>query len=264
MLAELRSAKNEVRFPKKAVKLTVFTPLHIGRCKKLQRSQTTSTCAVRLPLEDYAVDSTMKLYCVLALLLVAVGDVFAFAPQPSYRVCSSNLSMATIAVFGGTGQTGRECVYQALKGNHKVVVLARNPSKMLIPPGSGGSLAEKPLIDKNLHMLQGDVTDQASVDHVFAKHPDISGVIVVLGGKTKDVGPTMLSDGTRNIINAMKSKSKAKRIAALTVIGTGDSEKQAPLKFKLLMHTVMRGVFADKNRQEKLFLDPKGPGHDLE
>lgn len=206
----------------------------------------------------------MKFIHITVLLLVTVGNAFAFVPQPSYRVCSSNLSMATIAVFGGTGQTGRECVYQALKGEHKVVVLARDPSKMRIPPGSGGYLAEKPLVDKNLHILQGDVTDQASVDQVFEKHPDISGVIVVLGGKTKDVGPTMLSDGTRNIINSMRSKSKAKRIAALTVIGTGDSAGQAPLKFKLLMHTVMRGIFADKNRQEKLFLDPKGPGHDLE
>lgn len=206
----------------------------------------------------------MKFIYVVALLLITAGNVFAFIAQPSYRVCSSNLSMATIAVFGGTGQTGRECVYQALKGNNKVVVLARDPSKMRIPAGSGGDLADKPLVDKNLHILQGDVTDQASVDHVFEKHPDISGVIVTLGGKTKDVGPTMLSDGTRNIINAMKTKSKAKRIAALTVIGTGDSEKQAPMKFKLLMYTVMRGIFADKNRQEKLFLDKNGPGHDLE
>jgi hypothetical protein len=86
----------------------------------------------------------------------------------------------------------------------------------------------------------------------------------VLGGRTKDVGPTLLSDGTNCIVKAMKAKSQAKRIAAITVIGTGDSEKQAPLKFKILMHTVMRGIFADKNRQEKIFLDKNGAGHDLE
>jgi hypothetical protein len=62
----------------------------------------------------------------------------------------------------------------------------------------------------------------------------------------------------------MKAKSQAKRIAAITVIGTGDSAKQAPLKFKILMHTVMRSIFADKNRQESIFLDKNGAGHDLE
>jgi len=189
------------------------------------------------------------------LLTALFGQIVAFAASPS---------MAKIAVFGGTGQTGRECVYQALKADHKVVVLARNPAKMLIPPGSGGDQAEQPLVDKNLFVIQGDVTDQAAVDAVFAAHPDISGVIVALGGRTKDVGPTMLTDGTRNIVNSMKTKSHAKRIATVTVIGTGDSEKSAPLKFKLLMYTMMRSIYADKNRQEKIFLDPTGEGHELE
>ena len=189
----------------------------------------------------------MKLVLFLSILVVLLGE-----------------AAATIAIFGGTGQTGRECVYQALKANQKVVVLARNPTKMCIPSGSGGSLAGQLLEDKNLVVLQGDVTDPAAVDAVFASDKDISGVIVVLGGRTKDVGPTMLSVGTANIINSMKSKSNAKRIAALTVIGTGDSASKAPWKFKILMNTVMRSIYAEKNRQEKLFLDPSGPGHDLE
>ena len=174
------------------------------------------------------------------------------------------MKMSTIAVFGGSGLTGRECVYQALKSGSKVVVFDKDVSKMCIPAGSGGNLADKPLVDKNLVLLQGDVTKQDVVDSLFTSHPDISGVIVALGGKTKDVGPTMLSDGTRCIINAMKKKSTAKRISLITAIGAGDSEKKAPLKFKLLMYTVMKGIFADKNRQEKLFLDANGPGRDLE
>ena len=35
---------------------------------------------------------------------------------------------------------------------------------------------------------------------------DITSVVVSLGGKTADVGETMLTDGTTNIINAMKAK----------------------------------------------------------
>ena len=40
-----------------------------------------------------------------------------------------------------------------------------------------------------------------------------------VGGKTKDVGPTMLTDGTTNIIKAMKKMSSTKRVAVVTSIG---------------------------------------------
>lgn len=209
----------------------------------------------------------MAYFAVVFLIIVMVSYVTAFQTR-TVRINvyqkSRQLQMSTIAVFGGTGQTGKECVYQALKANNRVVVLARDPSKMRIPPGSGGNLADNPLNNKNLFVIKGDVTNQDDVNKVFESHPDISGVVVALGGKTKDVGPSMLTDGTKCIVKAMKTKSKAKRIAVMTSIGTGDSEKQAPVVFKLLMYTVMRGIFADKNNQEKLFLDVDGAGHDLE
>lgn len=206
---------------------------------------------------------TMKVekFVLLALSGLLTNNAFQSRTTVAPR---SKLCMATIAVFGGTGQTGRECVYQALKGNNKVIVLARNPTKLLIPPGSGGRNADQPMQDKNLMIIQGDVKNQDDVFRVFESAPDISGVVVALGGKTKDVGPTMLTDGTRNIVRAMKEKSKAKRIAVMTSIGTGDSERQAPIFFKALMYTVMRGIFTDKNNQEKLFTSPTGPGRDLE
>ena len=176
----------------------------------------------------------------------------------------SSLYMAnTIAVFGGTGMTGREVVYQALNSGANVVVLARDPAKMLIPVGSGGAKGDSLLVDARLKVIKGDVTKQADVDAVFAAG-DISGVVVALGGKTKDVGPTMLTDGTSCVIEGMKKKCTSKRIAVVTSIGAGDSEQQAPLMFKALMYTVMKGIFTDKNNQEKLFLSPEGPGQGLE
>ncbi len=78
---------------------------------------------------------------------------------------------------------------------------------------------------------------------------DIDGVIVALGGKTSDVGDTMLTVGTKNVMSAMKSKG-VKRIAVVTSIGAGDSKDQAPFAFKLLMMTVMKKIFTDKNNQE--------------
>lgn len=196
--------------------------------------------------------------------LSALCLVAGFTSNSPIITRKSSISMAnTIAVFGGTGATGREVVYQALNSGANVVVLARDPARMLIPTGSGGAKGDSLLTDARLKVIKGDVTNQQDVDAVFASG-DISGVVVALGGKTKDVGPTMLTDGTTCIINGMKKKSSSKRISVVTSIGAGDSEQQAPLMFKALMWTVMKGIFTDKNNQEKLFLSPEGPGHELE
>ena len=194
---------------------------------------------------------------ILLFLLAAAG----------VSVRALSLKMQTIAVFGGTGKSGQEAVYQALKQNMKVIVLARDRSRMLIPMGSGGAKGGAALVDSNLTVVEGNVSNAADVEKAFAAATEpIDGVVVALGGKTKDVGPTMLTDGTRNIIDAMKKRG-IKRISVVTSIGAGDSENQAPLVFKALMYTVMKGIFTDKNNQEKLFLgDASGsaPGGDLE
>jgi nucleoside-diphosphate-sugar epimerase len=126
----------------------------------------------------------------------------------------------------------------------------RNPSKVVIPKGSGGSEAGKPLTHPKLTVIGGDVTRLSDVQKVFDAAP-IDGVIVALGGKTSDVGDTMLTDGTNNVIQCMKQKG-VKRLAVVTSIGTGDSEKQAPFFFRILMATAMRKIFFDKNNQEKV------------
>lgn len=158
---------------------------------------------------------------------------------------------------------GLECVFQALSMNKKVVALARNVSKLMVPPGSGGESAGAALDTELLTAFPGSVTNEADVERVFESSPDITSVIVALGGRTKDVGPTMLTEGTRNIVRSMQ-KRNIKRVAVVTSIGTGDSIVQAPWTFKLLMWTVMRSIMADKNNQERLFLGSEGIGSDLE
>ena len=56
---------------------------------------------------------------------------------------------------------------------------------------------------------------------------------MALGGKTADVGETMLTDGTSNIIKTMKANG-VKRIAIVTSIGAGDSENQVPPSLRCL------------------------------
>jgi nucleoside-diphosphate-sugar epimerase len=164
------------------------------------------------------------------------------------RTSDTMLCMKTIAVFGASGLTGSECVFQALQEGDTVIGLARTPSNLKIPEGSGGDNAGKPLDEPNLTMIAGDVTNKDDVAKVFAGQ-DVDGVIIALGGKTADVGETMLTDGTNTVIAAMKEKG-VKRLAVVTSIGAGDSESQAPLLFKALMMTVMKKIFLDKNNQE--------------
>jgi nucleoside-diphosphate-sugar epimerase len=200
----------------------------------------------------------MKLSILTVSLLstLSVADAFrsSFAGSPAGPVAtartndSTMLCMKTIAVFGASGLTGSECVFQALKEGDNVIGLARTPSNLKIPEGSGGDNAGKPLDEPNLTMIAGDVTNKEDVAKVFAGQ-DVDGVIIALGGKTADVGETMLTDGTNTVIAAMKEKG-VKRLAVVTSIGAGDSEGQAPLLFKALMMTVMKKIFLDKNNQE--------------
>eukprot|EP00928_Gymnodinium_smaydae_P043255 TRINITY_DN29021_c0_g1_i1.p1 TRINITY_DN29021_c0_g1~~TRINITY_DN29021_c0_g1_i1.p1 ORF type:complete len:323 (-),score=65.37 TRINITY_DN29021_c0_g1_i1:117-1007(-) len=183
---------------------------------------------------------------------------FALAAVAKFGVVSPR---AYLAVFGGTGLLGRETVYQALQRGEEVAVLARDPAKLLVPLGSGGADADKPIVDSKLTVFQGDVNNLEDVQQVI--RPGLDGVVVALGGKTSEVGESMLTDGTSNVIAAMKLVG-ARRIAVVSSIGVGDSENQAPFFFKVLMRTMMRKIFKDKNNQEALFLTPEGPGSDLD
>ena len=92
-----------------------------------------------------------------------LGTTTAFV-SPQQRTASSSTSLdATIAVFGASGLTASECVYQALQDGDKVVGLTRTPSNLKIPKGSGGADFEKPLTNPNLIMIGGDVTNAADV-----------------------------------------------------------------------------------------------------
>jgi len=175
--------------------------------------------------------------------------------SPPRRVVTSSttsLEMATIAVFGASGLTSSECVYQALERGDTVVGLARTPSNLKIPAGSGGSKEGQSMgdYDGRLTMIGGSVTSKEDVAKVFANGP-LDGCIVALGGKTADVGPTMLTDGTNIVIDAMKEAGMSGKLVAVTSIGAGDSEKQAPFFFKILMMTAMKKIFVDKNNQEE-------------
>merc|ERR1719230_1464172 len=163
---------------------------------------------------------------------------------------------ASIAVFGASGGTGSEAVLQALERGEEVTCLVRDRTKLKSPRSAAGFSEGAPFGGEALTVLQGDVTKKGDVDAVF-EGKGVTGVVVALGGKTKDVGPTMLADGTANIIAACKANG-VKRISVVTTIGAGDSMDQAPWAFRLLMMTVMSSIMADKNAQEAVVTSAGG------
>jgi len=123
----------------------------------------------------------MKFTAIATALLAGSASAFVATKSPS---SSSTALQANIAVFGASGLTAQECVYQALKDGDSVFGLTRNPANVVVPKGSGGADADKPIVDDKLTVIGGDVTNAADVAKVFEN--DIDGVIVALGGKTSD------------------------------------------------------------------------------
>lgn len=212
---------------------------------------------------------------VVVLGIATVLGASAFLPGPrathpvalAGRARRATDAVSTIAVFGASGRTGSEVVLQALERGEKVSCLVRDRTRLKAPRDnaelgfSKGSMTNfNPTMNENMYRTEGTVLNRADVDDVF-EGKNITGVVVALGGKTREVGLTLLEDGTTHIVAACKAYG-VKRITIVSTVGAGDSMDQAPWTFKLLMKTMMQKIMDDKNAQENLFLD--GPGGDLD
>lgn len=139
-----------------------------------------------------------------------------------------------ILIFGATGPTGRELVQQALAHGHVVTAFARNPA----------AIAEK---HERLKVVKGDILDGSSVEAAVRGQ---EAVLLALGVR-KWGKNTILSDGTRNIIEAMK-RLGVRRLVCMTSLGVGDSKGQPAWFFNwIILPLLLRNVFADKQVQEQ-------------
>ena len=208
----------------------------------------------------------------LSIATVLTATAFNTATRPLVlgrgERCTS--PQCTIAVFGASGRTGSEVVLQAMERGEKVSCLVRDRTRLKAPrdhPGIGvrknSMMNFSPTTNEMMvpHSV-GTVLNREDVDAVF-EGKNVTGVVVALGGKTREVGVTLCQDATAHIIAACKAHG-VKRIAVVTTVGAGDTMDQAPWTFKLLMKTMMQKIVDDKNAQEALFLSEHAPGADLE
>ena len=145
-----------------------------------------------------------------------------------------------ILVVGATGPTGKEIVAQALAAGHQVTALVRDVSKADFSPEVRTSVGD--MLDRG--SLKPAVAGQDAVISAFG-----SGA----SGPFKEV--TLLSEGTRNLVEAMTS-CKVARLICITGVGAGESKGHGPWFYNwLILPLVLRGVYADKTRQEAVIRD---------
>jgi putative NADH-flavin reductase len=142
-----------------------------------------------------------------------------------------------LVIFGATGATGRCLVDQALAQGHQVLACARNPA----PLGKHDRLA----------FLPGDVLEPTGVEVAVAGQ---DAVLCALGTPNQ-IGTTVLSAGTANIIAAMQ-KHRVRRLICLSSLGVGDSKQQAGVVVRhVVIPTFLSYVYADKETQERVVRD---------
>ena len=141
-----------------------------------------------------------------------------------------------LLIAGASRGIGRQLVEQALAAGHAVTALARGLSKV-----AGGH--------ERLRTVQGSVLDPAAVAAAMAGQ---NAVCCAIGVKTPWEQPTVFSEGTRRLLEAMK-QAGVRRLVCITGIGAGDSRGHGGLLYdRVFFPLLLKTVYADKNRQESL------------
>ncbi len=130
--------------------------------------------------------------------------------------------MKRIALFGGTGKTGRLFMRLALEAGYKVVAYVRNPAKLNID-------------NENLEIVKGELGNLKQVEEVVRRSDY---VISFLGPLPKDSGRE-ITEGTAAILKAMVKYNK-KRVIITSTSSAVSSEDRFSMKFKLLIMFIKR------------------------
>ncbi len=130
--------------------------------------------------------------------------------------------MKKIALFGGTGQTGKIFLEEAIKAGHFVNVLARDTNKVTIR-------------DSRIMVLEGDVLNLTDVEQVIQG----TDIIVSLFGHVKNSPEWLQTNGTKNIVAAAK-KYGVDEVISLSGGGLPFPEKDEPKFADKMIRLIMK------------------------
>jgi putative NADH-flavin reductase len=177
----------------------------------------------------------------IAWVVYALVLIFALArkaPRSKKRAAVSRGlgNRLRILIIGATGGTGRQLVQQALDLGHQVTAFVRKPAKLKM---------EHP----NLRVAQGNVLDYGSVESAMQGQ---NAVLSALGHKRLFWPTKILSEGTGNILRAMKSRGVSRFICESS-LGVGDAVGRLGLPATFLfVPLILPFYFWDRLRQENL------------
>jgi putative NADH-flavin reductase len=136
-----------------------------------------------------------------------------FFRPASLFITFAEKSIMHITVFGASGKTGRQTIFQALNQGHQVTAFARKPSGVTIQ-------------HKNIEIIQGDILEYDKVREAVAG----SDAVICAVGVNMNKPNTILSDGTRNILKAME-ETGVKRLICMSsagILGNEDHHASFP------------------------------------
>lgn len=144
-----------------------------------------------------------------------------------------------ILVIGGSGQTGRLVINEALQRGHKITALIRNPSVLPVADG--------------LKIVKGTPVDASHVERAFtAVQGDIPTAVIVTLASPKEKGSRVMSDAHENLIAAMKRHGVSK-IVTMASFGVGSSLVNITMIMRwAIANTSMAHLFADHNHVDEI------------
>jgi nucleoside-diphosphate-sugar epimerase len=141
-----------------------------------------------------------------------------------------------VLIIGATGGTGRQLVEQALEQGHQVTAFVRKPEKLKIEHA-------------NLRVAAGNVLDYATVESAMQGQ---NAVVCALGHKRFFYPNRILSDGTRNILRAMKN-CRVPRFICESSLGVGSAVGRLGLPATFFTVPLILPFYLwDRVRQEQL------------
>ena len=132
-----------------------------------------------------------------------------------------------IALFGASGQTGQHFLKMALEAGYEIKALVRTPEKITQS-------------NSKLEIIKGDVLNIYDVKQVIVG----TDIVVSLFGHVKGSPEWLQTNGTKNIVEAMK-ENNVKRIISLSGGGLPFPEKDKPKFADKIIRTIMK-VFVPK------------------
>jgi putative NADH-flavin reductase len=149
-----------------------------------------------------------------------------------------------IVIFGANGPTGRLLTRQALAAGHMVRAFTRHPQAF-------------PFQDPRLQVLSGDVFDSSTVDSAIVGQ---DAVLSALGGPFSRKPSTVQSQGTANIMDAMRRHGVRRLVCVSSSAISGWDDPEEGLLFRKVLQpfvvgVVGRGTYADQRQMEAMVVN---------